>query len=355
MTGKPNRVGLRFTPAVRNEVVATLHERLRSIRSPLVDNEQAADQLRRQVNAILDDVERFRNPTKAGSILASRLGREIGVTRATHGVHPVESVRAAGEMFGVLFPVVVTEMRTIDAGDVALNDVTVALHDSIMKRVDLGAIWYAGHLLKKVNNSHRDERTRIARELHDRVAHAIGVAMQDMELHDFYADMDPTRAQRKLASARELMRDALTALRETAQELRDSASEHGGLHKAMADYVGAHVPAGIEATVSIVGNIDEVPWEVSEELYIVLREAVRNSVLHAGARTIRVNINGRGESTLATVEDDGRGFDTARTPAGIGLLSMRERIDLLGGDLLITSSVGAGTVVLITVPAPGTR
>jgi signal transduction histidine kinase len=322
--------------------------------SPLVNSKQAVDQLRRQVNSVLDDVERYRDPAMADGIQAKRLGQEIGVARATHGVHPFESVRAAVEMFRVLHPVVRREIQSIDEEDLAVDDATVALHTSIMSRVGLGAIWYAGHLLKRVNSSHRDERTRIGRELHDRVAHAIGVAIQAMELHDFYAAKDPIRAARKLVSAQELMHDALAALRETSRELRDSVAEHGGLHKAMADYVGAHVPAGIEATVSVVGDADNVPWEVSEELYIVLREAVRNSVVHAGAQNIRVNIDGRGESTLATVEDDGRGFDTAQTSTGIGLLSMRERIDLLGGEMVITSSVGAGTAVSIAVPAPET-
>jgi signal transduction histidine kinase len=246
--------------------------------------------------------------------------------------------------------VVVRELPEDGGDDRAIAAAAVQLNAAIMRRVGLGAVSHASYLLKKVNNCHRDERSRIARELHDRAAHSIGVALQDLELHDFYAAGDPDQARQKMASARELMLDALAAVRETAHELHNSTSDHGGLDKAVLDYARAHLNAGIEVDVFATGDIGALPPEVSEELYIVLREAIRNSVRHAAPRTIRVDIDLRHGEAVARVEDDGRGFDVTAASGGIGLRSMSERIELLGGDLMVTSAENAGTTVTISVP-----
>lgn len=328
----------------------TLSRRLRELRSPLIESGQAADQLRYQLGSVLDDVESIGDATAAGDLRAARLSEEIGVARAMRGVHPLESVQAAIEMFQVLLPVVTRELRDRGGGAAAITAATEVLNLAIMRRVGFGAVSYASYLLKKVNNSHRDERTRIGRELHDRAAHSIGVALQNLELHDVYQSQDPDRAREKIEAARGMMLDALDAVRETAQELRDSTTEHGGLYQAVANYAESHIPAGIEVDVAVAGDLAALPLEVSEELYIVIREAVRNAVLHASPHTIRIDVEVREGKTLAKVEDDGSGFDVALTPAGIGLLSMSERIELLGGALMITSTPGDGTTVSMTVP-----
>jgi signal transduction histidine kinase len=346
-------VDLEFTSAVRQRAMEILHERLRELHSPLAASAQASTQLRYQLGSVLDDVESLGDPATATDLRVARLAEEIGAARAMLGVHPVESVRAAIEMFQVLQPLVIHEVRAHSGADDDLADAIVTLNTSIMRRVGLGAVSYATYLLKKVNNSHRDERNRIARELHDRAAHSIGVALQDLELHEVYLPRDPERARQKIVSARSLMEDALVAVRETARELHDSTTEHGGLHNALSDYVGEHVPAGIEVSASVAGDMTTVPLEVSEELYIVLREAIRNAVRHAAARTIRASVEVRDGKALAKVTDDGSGFDVARTRAGIGMLSMNERIELLGGDLMITSAQGVGTTVSITIPVSG--
>jgi signal transduction histidine kinase len=307
------------------------------------------DQVQRQLDSVLDDVEDFRIPATGSR--AEHLSEEIGTTRANRGVHPVESAQAAMEMFQVLLPVVVRELRTLGMGDAAAAAIT--LHRSIMRRVGLGALAYANYLLMKMSGSHRDERHRIARELHDGAAHAIGVALQNLELHRIYADRDPELARSKMALADEVLREALASIRHTAQGLHDTTAECGNLENALRDYLSTHVPAGIDATASVTGDITGVRDEVCEELYIVLREAVRNAVLHSGARSIRVSVNIDEDRVRATVRDDGDGFEVARTldsPSGIGLLSMRERVDLLAGELTVTSADGQGTTVTIVAP-----
>lgn len=341
---------MEFTSAVRDRATARLGARLRELQSALVENAQAFDQLRYQLGSVLDDLESFSDPIAAVDTRAIRLSEEVGVTRAMRGIHPLESVRAAIEMFKVLLPVVVRELQKDGGDDEAIAAGAVALNAAIMRRVGLGAVSYASYLRKKVNSSHRDERSRIARELHDRAAHSIGVALQDLGLHEVYLESDPDRARQKVITARELMLDALAAVQETAHELHNSITEHGGLHNAVLDYTHAHVSGDIAVEVSVAGDLEGLPLEVSEELYIVLREAVRNAVRHAGPHTIVVDIDIQDGKAVAKVVDDGRGFDVTRTSAGIGLRSMSERIELLGGDLMVTSAEDIGTTVSITVP-----
>jgi signal transduction histidine kinase len=338
-----------FTSTVRVRAMEHLRERLRELHSPLVESAQASDQLRYQLGSVLDDLESVGGQVPTADIRAVRLSEEVGVSRAMRGVHPLESVRAAIEMFKVLLPVVARESRK-GGDDDEIVGAAVALNAAIMQRVGLGAVSYASYLRKKVNNSHRDERNRIARELHDRAAHSIGVALQDLELHNAYLDGDPDHARRKATTARGLMLDALAAVQETAHELRNSTAEHGGLHQAVLDYAREHVTSSIAVDVAVAGDLGALPPEVSEELYIVLREAIRNAVRHAAPRAIHVNVDIRDGKAVAKIEDDGCGFEVTRTSAGIGLRSMHERIELLGGDLMVTSAENAGTTVAITVP-----
>jgi signal transduction histidine kinase len=330
----------------------SLRRRLQTIRSPLIDSAEAMDQLQRQLGSVLDDVENLGTPAAGSSSdsYAVRLSEEIGTTRATQGVRPVESARAAIEMFRVLLPVVTEELTARGMGDAGAETAALALHNSIMRRVGLGALAYANYLLKKVSGSHRDERHRIARELHDSAAHSIGVALQSLELYQIYVDRDPELARQKIVLAREVLHEALTAVQQTAQELHDGTIECGDVGKALRDYLSSHVPAGVDTTVSVTGAIARLPVEICEELYIVLREAIRNAVLHSGARSIRASVNVGEDKVHAAVEDDGHGFDVARalaSPSGIGLLSMRERVELLAGELTVTSADRQGTTVSV--------
>lgn len=330
--------------------MARLLARLREQRSPLVEHAQASEQLRRQLDSVLDDLESPHDPVSRVDTSAVELSEDADVTDAMRGVHPLESVRAAIEMFDVLLPLVVRELPKDGGNEQAIAAAAVQLNAVIMQRTGLHAVSYASYLLKKVNSCHREERSRIARELHDRAAHSIGVALQNLELHDFYAEDHPDQARRKMASARDLMLDALAGIRETAHELHNSITEHGGLHKAVLDYARTYVDAGIDVDVSVAGDADALPLEVSEELYIVLREAIRNSVRHARPRAIRVDLDVQDDQAVASVEDDGRGFDVTTTSAGIGLRSMNERVELLGGALVVTSAENEGTTVAITIP-----
>lgn len=340
-----------FPAALRRTTVQSFHDDLRASGNRLADVPEATAQLLRQADSVLDDVETAIAGSPAPADEGERLSAEIGASRASKGVHPIESAHAAVTMYRALLPVVLDRTRIRGEHENALLTAAGALQESIMHRVGIGAVSYASFLLDKVNHSHRDERRRIGRELHDRAAHSVGVALQDLELYDVYADADPPRARKRIGTARTALREALDSIRGLARELRESAVEIGGLAKALDDYVATRVPSGIHTTVSVTGD-EQLPDEVCEELYLVLREAIRNAVLHSGARTLEVTVTVADAEVHAAVRDDGRGFDLAAALAarsGVGLSSMRERLELLGGTFEITAAPDTGTAISIVV------
>jgi signal transduction histidine kinase len=94
---------------------------------------------------------------------------------------------------------------------------------------------------------------------------------------------------------------------------------------------------------------DSLPDAVRTCVYRVVQETLHNVSRHSGAQIATVTVRQTGESLMLMVEDDGRGFDPART-RGLGLLGMEERVKLLGGRLEIQSQPGKGTVLRVTLP-----
>jgi PAS domain S-box-containing protein len=209
------------------------------------------------------------------------------------------------------------------------------------------------------------ERQRIGRELHDRVAHTMGVAHQSLELYAAYAEGDPTRAAEKLKRATEATKTALEQTRHLSAQLarRGTQETREGLKAALRELLDAYVPEGVETALSVEGDESDVPPHIADQAYLVMREAVRNAVDHSGCGRVEVGIEVQGGGLRGSVEDDGEGFDPREDPddplsgrgdggpdEGVGLGSMRKRAELLGGRLSIDSESGRGTVVEVWVP-----
>jgi PAS domain S-box-containing protein len=194
-----------------------------------------------------------------------------------------------------------------------------------------------------------EERRRISRELHDRVAHAMGVAHQSLELHDALKHSDPEAARAKMGLAKETTVEAMRLTRNLAQELR-GAEAQGSLSGALSGLLDAAVPPGLERAVSVEGDEALVPPHVREELFVILREGVRNAVSHSGAGRIDVGVRVSPEEVVGRVEDDGRGLAEEEGAAGGGMQSMRERAQLLGGTFELSSGPGVGTTIRASIP-----
>ena len=204
------------------------------------------------------------------------------------------------------------------------------------------------------------EREHISRELHDRVAHSIAVAYQSLELYAPLAEIAPARAQEKLELAKETTRRALDQARSLAAELRRMQGEElkDGMQAAFEALAETSVPNGVEIEISVLGEGSRIPKPVGVQVYLAMREAVRNAVKHSGCGRIHMRLTVGEDEVVGVVEDDGEGFEPEAvgraTPSwGVGLRSMRERAEMLGGTLGVDSRPGEGTKVEVRVPLDG--
>ncbi|MDP8952198.1 MAG: PAS domain S-box protein [Actinomycetota bacterium] len=194
-----------------------------------------------------------------------------------------------------------------------------------------------------------EERRRISRELHDRVAHSMGVVHQSLELHGALKESDPEKARSKMELAREMAKEALNSTRNLSMELRQREVPRG-LEAALTDLLGDVVPPAVRPDLLVEGDEALVPPDTRNQLFLILREAVRNAVAHSGCERIKVRLSITPQRAFATVEDDGRGFDPEGARSGGGLRSMRERTSLLGAAFKLSSAPGAGTKVEASIP-----
>lgn len=339
------------------EILAAYERRLLDMGSPLVAEAAMRERLKARARPVLEDVARNLRGQRAPSLVEREedaLSAGIGTARAREGVHASESLRAVAALSEAALTVVVERLPPSETSRGEVATVALAIQESIMERAARASVSYVGYLLRKVHESHADERRRIGRELHDRVAHSIMVAFRNLELYEMYGSRDPSRARAKLEDAKRTAQEALESARGLSSELRNYSAEEG-LEVALSDYLRLVVPARVEARISVEGDESLLAPEIRDELFLIVREAIRNAAAHSGARRIGVEVSVARDRVRAIIEDDGRGFDPEWDSGGTGLASMGERASLLGGTLDLKSPPAGGTRVELSVPLPRAR
>ena len=196
------------------------------------------------------------------------------------------------------------------------------------------------------------ERRTIGRELHDRVSHLLGVVHQSLELHEAFKERDPERAAERLEIARRSTKKAMEWTRDLSRMLRVSESAEG-LEPLLQEAMAHHLPPGMKRSLSVRGDDSRVPSEKREQMYLVLREAVRNVASHSGAGEVSVTVDVGPERMVGVVEDDGRGFARGAAKGSGGLAYMAERASLFRGRCSVESRPGEGTRVEVSIPVDG--
>ena len=196
-----------------------------------------------------------------------------------------------------------------------------------------------------------EERNRLARELHDSVAQTMLGAAITAEAALRSLDGEAGAARDQIAQVAELLRGAMAELRALVFELRPADLEQDGLAPAIRKH--ADVLARVHGVcIDVDADCDRRLEPGTEQgLYRIVQEALGNAVKHAGAQTVKVRLALANGTLALRVADDGCGFepdDVARS-GRLGLVSMRERADRLGGTLTIDSAPGAGTTVSLDV------
>jgi signal transduction histidine kinase len=161
---------------------------------------------------------------------------------------------------------------------------------------------------------------------------------------------DPRRAEERRDLAQETAHTALELMRAFSHELRETETSEG-LRIALENLMRINVSSDVEADVLFEGEEEHLPDYVRDQLYMILREGVRNAVAHSGADSVTVEVKISPKEVVALVWDRGLGFETSEAVTeGIGLKSMRERAELLGGSFEITSESDRGAVVRVRLP-----
>jgi PAS domain S-box-containing protein len=195
------------------------------------------------------------------------------------------------------------------------------------------------------------ERAHLARELHDSVTQALfsmGLTLRTLEL---LLGTDPEAARTKLVELRELQKDALAEMRTLIFELRPSSLESDGLVQALRTHATAVQRRTGLVIVVDAEPIERLPLTIEEALYRIGQEALHNVVKHANAGNATLRIWRDADRVNLSVTDDGAGFDPDAVPRGhLGLIGMRQRVDLVGGELRVESEAGRGTTIAASVP-----
>ncbi|MFD4183006.1 sensor histidine kinase [Rhodococcus sp. NPDC058514] len=181
------------------------------------------------------------------------------------------------------------------------------------------------------------ERTRIARELHDVVAHAVSVMVVQADGASYAVRRNPDAAERALGNIASTGRQALAELRRTVALLRTEQTptempQHGTA--GVAKVVGMMRDAGLHVELEMTGELDDIRPALSLGIHRVVQESLTNVLRHAGASPrARVRVRRRDEDVLVEITDNGRGSSQFTQGSGNGLLGMRERVAVLQGNL----------------------
>jgi signal transduction histidine kinase len=196
------------------------------------------------------------------------------------------------------------------------------------------------------------ERSALARELHDSVAQHLAAVL--LQLSAAERDSTEPLVAERLREARASAEYALDEARALSHALHPGVLDDLGLDAALRKLArDSSRGNGVDVDVNYAARPKRLPRDVEGVLYRVAQEAVRNATTHASARRIRVSVHQSDDEATLSVHDDGVGFDLAEADArraGIGLTSMRERVDLLNGRLDINTASGSGTTISATVP-----
>lgn len=222
------------------------------------------------------------------------------------------------------------------------------------------AVDYAALMQRERDVARREERQRLARDLHDSIVQqvfSVSMLAKSMEVLGQRGEVIPAENVLDLAAeVGTLSQTALSDLRAMVHELRPSSSaEIGGLEEAIRALVDStQHRSGLQIDLAVLNDLSQLNGEFADDAYRIIAEAIHNVVKHAAAQHIDIRVESRESKLHATVADDGRGLNT--TPeqtepgSGFGLTAMRERAERWGGAVTIERGRDRGTAVHLTLP-----
>lgn len=198
-----------------------------------------------------------------------------------------------------------------------------------------------------------EERLHLSRELHDESGQILAALMVRLGLLERDVEI-PEQRHAHIAELRRIAKELLNNLHHLAVKLRPASLDHLGLTTALKQYADEYsrqyqVEVQFDA---LEIETTRLPAEFETALFRIMQESLTNIALHAQANRVDILLNRRNGCLVMTIEDNGVGFDPnlIANESRLGLFGMRERVDMLGGRLMIESSPGKGTTISVEVP-----
>lgn len=219
------------------------------------------------------------------------------------------------------------------------------------------------HMSRKILSAQEDERKNISRELHDVIAQTLTGINIRLDALKKEAITDATCLDRSIARTQRLVIKAVGIVHTFARELRPAVLDDLGLIAALHTFIKPLAKrAGLRARMVVCSEVEQLNMNQRTVLFRVAQEALTNVARHAHASQVTVNIRLETPDLCMQIHDDGTSFDPqrillARKTSRLGLLGMRERLEMLGGSFAVESSPGHGTTITARIPLgkPGKR
>ena len=211
-------------------------------------------------------------------------------------------------------------------------------------------------LSRRVISVQEEEKKRISRDLHDVVAQMLnGINLRLAELKSGLK-ADAKGFSKKIHSTQRLVEKSVDVVHRFARELRPAVLDDLGLLAALQSLVKTYSKqTGIRVYLKVFAGVIDLGNDESTVLYRVAQEALTNVSRHASASQVSMSIRKHGESVRMIIKDNGRSFDVkkvlhAKRRKGLGLLGMRERVEMVGGTFVVESAPGKGTTIRMDIP-----
>lgn len=198
------------------------------------------------------------------------------------------------------------------------------------------------------------ERNRLARELHDTLAHSLSGTAVQLQAVRTLLKVNPDAAAHELLSAQHTLKQGLEESRRAITALRAAPLDEQGFSSALLERVNQIAQRAGFAVHCEINNLPVLPTTIEQTVYRITDEALVNVERHAQASQVKVNLTKQSRSLILIIEDDGVGFvvEAGKRRGRYGLVGMQERAELVGGQLQIDSAPGQGTILHLTIPLP---
>lgn len=202
-------------------------------------------------------------------------------------------------------------------------------------------------------DSIEDERRQIALSLHDEARQSLVALKVEIDMLKKYIPLDVEQCTQSLDNIEDQLKNITDSTRRISHSLHPSMLEDLGLVQALEWYADRFIQSDdLEVTIESLGFDEELPEQIALTLYRIAQEALTNIVKHAGATGVTVRLTKGYPRVIMVVEDDGRGF-SAKDDAvkqGLGIVGMRERVELIGGSFRLKTTPGQGVHIRVTIP-----